>query len=126
MRCVCRRMNAMYKFFGKPKPLLKINIAEQIEALGLHEFFSSELWPEAGPVRELMTKVRNLTGEGFQRPFVFAEMRKFLPLCCAENMPVLLDEDGAVRTPSSGKDAHRRLDFASWLLAWDRYAIGSC
>ena len=116
----------MCKFFGKPKPLLKINIAEQIEALGLHEFFSSELWPEAGPVRELMTKVRNFTGEGFQRPFVFAEMRKFLPLCCAENMPVLLDEDGAVRTPSSGKDAHRRLDFASWLLAWDRYAIGSC
>ena len=52
----------MYKFFGKPKPLLKINIAEQIEALGLHEFFSSELWPEAGPVRELMTKVRTLTG----------------------------------------------------------------
>ena len=71
-----RHMNAMYKFFDKPKPLLKINLAEESEKLGLHEYFSSELWPEAGPVSELMTKVRNLTGEGFQCPFVLAEMRK--------------------------------------------------
>ena len=118
-------MNAMYKFFGKPKPLLKINMAEQVEQLGLHEFFGSELWPEAAPVRELLTKVRNLTGEGFQRPFIFAEMRKFLPVNCPENVPVLLDEDGAVRTESKpGGKEPRRLDFASWLLAWDRYAIG--
>ena len=89
-------MNAMYKFFGKPKPLLKINMAEQVEQLGLHEFFGSELWPEAAPVRELLTKVRNLTGEGFQRPFVFAEMRKFLPVNCQESVTVQLDEDGAV------------------------------
>ena len=115
----------MYKFFGKPKPLLKISMAGQVETLGLHEFFSAELWPEAAPVRELLTKVRNLTGEGFQRPFVYAEMRKFLPLSCPENILVLLDEDGAVRTPAPGKEANRRLDFASWLLAWDRYAIGS-
>ena len=116
----------MYKIFGKPKPLLKINMAEQVEQLGLHEFFGSELWPEAAPGRELLSKVRNLTGDGFQRPFVFAELRKFLPVSCPDNAPVLLDEDGAVRTESNlGSKEPRRLEFALWLLAWDRYAIGS-
>ena len=119
-------MNAMYKFFGKPKPLLKINMAEQVEQLGLHEFFGSDLWPEAAPVRELLTKIRNLTGEGFQRPFVFAELRKFLPVTCQECVSVQLDEDGAVKTESNPWSKEpRRLDFALWLLAWDRYAIGS-
>ena len=119
-------MNAMYKFFGKPKPLLKINMAEQVEQLGLHEFFGSDLWPEAAPVRELLTKIRNLTGEGFQRPFVFADLRKFLPVTCQECVSVQLDEDGAVKTESNPRSKEpRRLDFALWLLAWDRYAIGN-
>ena len=43
---------------------------------------------------------------------------------CPEHCPVLLDEEGRVRDGTKKKDLSRRLDFPSWLLAWDRYALG--
>ena len=71
-----RQMTDMCKFFGKPKRLERVNLAARIEELGLDVFFDSESWPDAAPLRELCTKVKNLTGEGFSNPFVFAELRK--------------------------------------------------
>ena len=66
----------MYRFFGKPKPLIRINLAEKIQELGLDTIYGSESWPEPAAVRELGTKVKNLTGEGFKNPFVCADLRK--------------------------------------------------
>jgi hypothetical protein len=70
------RMHAMYKFFGKPKPLVRINLAARMEELGLDRHFDSESWPEASAVRELSTKIKNLTGDGFEKPFVYADLKK--------------------------------------------------
>ena len=51
---------------------------------------------------------------------------RFLPAGCSDYTPVLLDEDGAVRDDSATKkEFARRLDFGPWLLAWDRYALGT-
>ena len=47
-----------------------------MEELGLDYWFESELWPEAAAVRELSTKAKNISGEGFQHPFVYGELRK--------------------------------------------------
>jgi hypothetical protein len=69
-------MNAMCKFFGKAKPLVKVNLAERMSELALDRFFDSDSWPEAAAVRELKTKVKNISGDGFENPFVFAELRK--------------------------------------------------
>ena len=60
----------------KPKPLVKVNLAARMEELGLDYWFESELWPEAAAVRELSTKAKNISGEGFQHPFVYGELRK--------------------------------------------------
>ena len=49
-------MNAMYAFLGKPKPVLRINLAEKMEESGLEHLFGSESWPEPAAVRELVTK----------------------------------------------------------------------
>lgn len=49
---------------------------------------------------------------------------RFLPTDCFEFCPVLLNEEGVVREGAGKKDTSRMLDFSSWLLAWDRYAIG--
>ena len=67
---------------------------------------------------------------------------RFLPPTCADYQPVWLDEDGAP-TLKAKKGDHRqpsvstrcallclcicicRLDFAWWLLAWDRYALAA-
>ena len=49
---------------------------------------------------------------------------RFLPTDSFEFCPVLLNEEGVVRESAGKKDTSRMLDFSSWLLAWDRYAIG--
>ena len=68
--------DAMCKFFGKPKRLERVNVAQRVEELGLDHFFDSDSWPDAAPLRELCTKVKNQQGEGFSNPFVFAELKK--------------------------------------------------
>ena len=42
---------------------------------------------------------------------------------CPDHSPVLLDEEGCIREGCK-KEIARRLDFASWLLAWERYSLG--
>ena len=74
---LCRHYNMMCKFFGKQKPLERVNLADRMAELGLDQCFRSESWPDAAAVRELKTKVKNLTGDGFGNPFVYAEMRKY-------------------------------------------------
>jgi hypothetical protein len=66
----------MCAFFGKPKRLERVNVAVRMEELGLDQFFDSDSWPDAAPLRELCTKIKNLTGEGFSNPNVFADLRK--------------------------------------------------
>ena len=65
------------KFYTKTKKLERVNLAARLEELGLDQFFDSESWPDATPLRELCTKIKNLTGEGFANPFVFADLRKY-------------------------------------------------
>ena len=131
--------------FGQanPKKLQPVNLAARIEELGLDVWFGSELWPEAAPCRELLTKVRSFAGEGFTNPYVYADLKKcaceqcninntvlmmfvvhgrFLPVACTEFCPVLLDDDGCVREGGTKKD-NRKLDFSMWQLAFDRLAL---
>ena len=37
----------------------------------------------------------------------------------------MLDEKGCVREGGVKKEAAKRLDFSVWMLAWDRYAVGT-
>ena len=60
----------------KNDKLEKVNVAARVEELGLHNYYDSDSWPNAAPLRELRTKIRNLTGEGFANPFVFADLKK--------------------------------------------------
>ena len=60
----------------KNDKLEKVNVAARVEELGLHKYYDSDSWPNAAPLRELRTKIRNLTGEGFANPFVFADLKK--------------------------------------------------
>ena len=53
-----------------------------------------------------------------------AVVDRFLPTACSEYCPDLLNEEGAVRDGAAKKETARRLDFSSWMSAWDRYAIG--
>ena len=63
-------------FLGKSRKLERVNLAGRLEEIGLDQYFGSDSWPDVAPVREPATKIKSLTGEGFQNPFVFADMRK--------------------------------------------------
>ena len=71
-----RQWNMMAKFMGKQRPLEKVNLAEQLGQLWLDQFYGSETWPELASVRELKSKIRTCSGDGFANPFVFADLRK--------------------------------------------------
>ena len=54
-------------------------------------------------------------------------MARFLPPFCPEHFPVLLDGDkgqddekGSAKRPKA-----KRLDLATWQLAWDRYTVAA-
>ena len=66
----------MARFMGKKSPLEKVNLEEQLGRLGLDQFFDSEAWPEVPSVRELKSKIKTCSGDGFSNPFVFADLRK--------------------------------------------------
>ena len=73
---LCRQWNMMAKFMGKQRPLEKVNLAEQLGQLCLDQFYGSETWPELASVRELKSKIRTCSGDGFANSFVFADLRK--------------------------------------------------
>ena len=65
-------------FGSKSRRLEKVNMAGRLEELGLDMFFGSSSWPDIAPVRELATKVRSLSGEGFANPFVYVDLKKYV------------------------------------------------
>ena len=77
MWCALRNIYVVPKGLGKPKGLERVNLAARLEELGLDQLFDSDSWPDAMPLRELCTKVKNLAGEGFANPFVFAELKTY-------------------------------------------------
>ena len=63
-------------FAAKTRKLDRVNLSERLAEVGLDMFYASESWPDVAPVRELATKIKSLSGDGFQNPFVFADLRK--------------------------------------------------
>ena len=110
-------------FMAKTKRLEPVNLASRVYEIGLESLMGSESWPEVAPCRELRTKAKHATGEGFTNPYIYADLRKFVPTWCTEHCPVALDDEGGLRE-GGDKSAGKRLDFSVWMLAWDRYAIG--
>ena len=104
--------------------VVHIDMLKVLSDLGLAAHFPTDLWPQANAVRKLATRIKTLKCLGQEQVFVYSDMREFLPAACAEYQPVWLDSDGTAS--ESGKiKSNSRLDFAWWLLAWDRYALAA-
>lgn len=60
------------------------------------------------------------------KPFVYEDLKKFLPPCFNEHVVVLLDDEshaGGQSTKGAWGKKDYRLNFASWLVAWDRCSL---
>ncbi len=86
-----------------------------------------EWWPDINAVREIATKVKKAKKgrehDDNLKPYIFADLKKFLPTCFNEHVVVNLEEtykgQDAKKRGAWGKKDYR-LSFASWLVAWDR------
>ena len=91
---------ALEKALGvRPKELVHVNLDAKLTEAGLAAHFPSELWPPTAAVglarpsissiralpcaqvRELATKLRNLTKTGETKTFVFADLKKYKVVC---------------------------------------------
>ena len=67
-------------------------------------------------MRELATKLKAGKKDGIENPFVYMDLKKFLPPCFRDHAPSTIDD----MDKPAGNKANKRLDFGSWLIAWDR------
>lgn len=82
----------------------------------MQELFPIEAWPPTAAVRELATKLKSHKKDGIEHPFIYMDLKKFLPPYFREHVPTTTDgEEKPV-----GNKANRELDLSSWLVAWDR------
>eukprot|EP00973_Karenia_brevis_P094343 12422004-Karenia_brevis.AAC.1 len=80
------------------------------------------MWPPVNAMRELATKLRERERKGEAGLYMYVDLKKFVPNFYYEFTPVLVDDNN--RTTSKSK-SDRRLDFAWWQPAFDRYALGA-
>lgn len=117
---------ALLNMLGKPThELVKVDLAAKLEALGLDRHFPHEMWPDVPAVRELATKIRARKKSGELAPFVFADLKKFLPAFCPEFVKVKITDTMQLGEEAQPKEAKWRLEVTQWLWAWDAYALGA-
>lgn len=149
---VCGRLNAaLLRVLGKQvKQLPALDMTKAIEECGLANVIPQDNWPPANACRELLRKVLELEKNGVKRPFVVADLKKFLPSWCPESVPVLETDAGdcdglpdkykAVQGKGNKRRCSvfvrggrsyivvgflRRLELLPWTIAWDSYAVAA-
>ena len=125
----------MLEIFGsKSWKLEAVNMAGRLEELGLDLFFGSSSWPDIAPVRELATKVRSLSGEGFANPFVYVDLKKYVcaracihrficvvPLCAGLSQAHAQSSIQCFWTNMAQWCRRRQRNHGAWILARGRW-----
>ena len=102
---------------------VEVDIEEGIRKAGLKCLYPADAWPDLNPVRELATLARKAAkGRGASPewvPFVFADLKKFLPDLFADHVTTKL-EDYAPGKWDKLERKNYRLSLANWLIAFER------
>ena len=126
-------MQAFTKALRKEDPTVHVDIGLKLREVCLKDVPHSCL-PQGAVVDSLATEVSKLRKKGVPNPFVFVEIRKFVPYWCAELLD-LNDSDDEGQTSKEIKDlaralgaqskAPRPLNLLQWQAGFDRYAIAA-
>jgi len=111
------------RVLNKPaKKLVEVDMTKEMKAVGLFCHFPLSSWPALTPVRQLATwQQSKLTHCGSS--FVNADIKKFLPSFCPERVDLDSCEDFDGDMPAQKENAkgkNWKLDFATWLIAFDQ------
>ena len=95
----------------------------------------ADLWPRASAVDSLATEARRLKDKGVLHPFVYADIRKFMPAWAADDKDASDDDDDAEPSElekrlSSAlgvpkKKVHGTMPLAKWLACFEAYALAA-
>eukprot|EP00973_Karenia_brevis_P027297 3763641-Karenia_brevis.AAC.1 len=118
-----------------------VDVSGKLESMGLGKWIPDEAWPPSQAVNQLAGKLKALTNKGQDKPFVFVDLKKFLPAFCPDYKVVcteddsantglgkltrLLDGDAKEETQAKDKKKDLKLSLPFWMLAWDSYAIAA-
>ena len=81
--------------FGKPRSWEAFDLESRLAAkrVTLAELYPTEHQPPTNAVRKLATKLKQLEKDYGYVPFVFVELREYLPVFCADFLPVEAKRD---------------------------------
>ena len=103
------------------KKLVEIDMGTKMQEAGLSDLFPLDAWPAITPVRQLATwqqaKKKHVGSE-----LVYIEIKKFLPSYCADciSLDIEVLESDAPAPKDMAKNKLWKLDFASWIIGYDR------
>ena len=85
----------MKEAFGKPRSWEAFDLESRLAAkrVTLAELYPTEHQPPTNAVRKLATKLKQLEKDYGYVPFVFVELREYLPVFCADFLPVEAKRD---------------------------------
>ena len=115
--------NAVVAVLGKKEiPKVHVNLDDAIDKLKLSGL-PQALWPKSWAVDVLATEAARMVKKGINVPFVFCDLKHFLPSWADTGMgdePPSDDEEGSKLLVKQGKS----LDIVRWQAAFDKYALG--
>ena len=120
--------NSMKDAFNRPRDWEAFDFESKLASiqLSLADLCAVEHQPPTFAVRKLITKLRQATKDVGHPPYVYVELKEFLPSFCADHVAVDARRDVA---KEPGDEAAlvkpARVDFANWLLAWRRYGLAA-
>jgi hypothetical protein len=144
---------SLAKFFAEgkssKKKFIEVDMTAAMEEARLSAHFHVDVWPSSAAVRELATQLKSN-----KATFIYSDLRncvaldcllccacacavmhvRFLPAFCDTFVPVSDDEHEVDRfgarihsavVEKGGRANGRKLDLASWQMAWDRFALAA-
>jgi hypothetical protein len=131
---------SLMRAIKKDNPKVHVNVADRLKETSLTGLPQS-CWPLGAATDALATEVSQLVKHGVVKPFVLADLRKFVPSWCADlqngskqfsedyapdgNSDCLRELAKAIKERESNSKPKRLLSIFQWGIAFDRYAIAA-
>ena len=117
---------SMKEAFNKPRSWEVFDFESKLATtrVSFQDLFPIEHQPPIYAVRKLVTKMRLANKEAGYTPFVYADLREYLPNFAPDFVQVEARRDVS-KDDHAEKQPSKFMNFANWLLAWRRYSVAA-
>ena len=131
-------VSALNNAIGKKDSVQKVHVDVKVKMQGLVPELPQAVWPQSSAVDKLATEAARLVKGGIMVPFVFVDIKAFLP-SWAELGSVSVDQQSddegefnkgcqalaGVLVGNVDNRKSKRLDILKWQAAFDKYMLGA-